>query len=138
MNDLDTDDELIEVLDKFVSICYIMMIATTSLCNQEKIPNDLEEGGNSSIDTNVGLHDIFHDMCALPLCFKTHTNFTLTKFEELCFLVVPIVLGNARSTDIACVVSGRPPKLSLEQCVLHFKLYMKHDNANSYDSFHWD
>lgn len=57
--------------------CYMMMIATISSYKFLNL-NELEEGGNPSFDATVGVKDPLHDMRALPSCFKTNTNFTLT------------------------------------------------------------
>lgn len=70
--------------------------------------------------------------------FQTNLNFTCTEFEELCMLVVPIILGNARSMGESCVVSGRPAKLTPMQWFLNFILYLKHNNVISYHSLHWN
>lgn len=55
---------------------------------------------------------MLHDMRTLRLCLKTNTNFTFNEFEELCLLVVPIIVSNVKSIGIARLVSGRPSKLS--------------------------
>jgi hypothetical protein len=46
--------------------------------------------------------------------------------------------------DYVCFVNdhhiqkGHPSKLCLEQCLLEFILYMKHDNVYMYDIFLWN
>jgi len=77
-------------------------------------------------------------MWTTPSLFKTLTNFTLQKFEELVALVVPTIDTHVQSTNDAHIVCGRPTKLTLEQQLLQFILYMKHDNVVMFDAFMWN
>jgi hypothetical protein len=36
------------------------------------------------------------------------------------------------------VILGMPSKLTPEQCLFNFILYMKHDNITMYDAFMWN
>lgn len=70
-------------------------------------------------------------MKAMGGLFKTLTNFTLSEFEELVKVVVLIIIGHVRSIGEAHCTSNQPSKLTLEQCLLKFIFYMKHDNITS-------
>lgn len=65
-------------------------------------------------------------------------NFIVPEFIELCTLVCPTILANARSTGVPHVVTGRPMKLSPEQRLMNFILFMKCDNVVTWDAFVWN
>jgi len=77
-------------------------------------------------------------MWTTPSLFKTLTNFTLPKFEELTTLVVPTIESHVRSTDDAHIICGQLTKLTLEQPLFQFILYMKYDNVVMFDAFMWN
>jgi len=77
-------------------------------------------------------------MKAMGGLFKTLTDFTLSEFEELAKVVVVTIIGHVRSIREAHCTSNQPSKLTLEQCLLNFILYMKHDNITKYDAFMWN
>lgn len=89
---------------------------------------ELEQGGNPFVDANVSVRHMLSNMHALPSPFKNNYNLTLPKFKELCTLVMPIKIEHARSISVARKVSGRPMKLSPENRILNFILYMKYSN----------
>jgi len=60
--------------------------------------NELEEGVGHSMDSSVGVWDVFATMQATPRLFKTLTNFTLAKFDELALLMAPAIVRHAQST----------------------------------------
>jgi hypothetical protein len=60
--------------------------------------NELEEGAGHSMDSSVGVWDVFATMQATPRLFKTLTNFTLAKFDELALLMAPAIVRHAQST----------------------------------------
>jgi hypothetical protein len=76
-------------------------------------------------------------MCTMVSLFKTFNNFLLEKFEELVQLVVQIIINHASSTREQYRIFKQPSKLSLEQHLLNFILYIKHDNVTKYDVFLW-
>jgi hypothetical protein len=90
---------------------------------------ELDEKSGQSINLNVGVWDILMTMRAIPSLFKSLTNFTLGEFEELVQLVVPTIISHAKSTWEPHYTIGRPSKL--EQRLLSFILFMKHDNVNN-------
>jgi hypothetical protein len=53
-------------------------------------------------------------MGTTPSFFKTLTNFTLQKFEELVVLVVPTIESHVQSTSDAHIVCGASTKLTLK------------------------
>jgi hypothetical protein len=73
----------------------------------------------------------------MPSLFKSLTNFSLTGFEELAQLVVPTIIGHAKSTKEPHHISKWLSKLTLEQRMFNFILYMTHDNVTKYDAFLW-
>lgn len=97
-DDVDMNNGVIEEFDELSSYVHIPLTV------DEKI----NVGGHPFMNSIVGVIGLLINMCALLSFFKTNSNFTLTKFEELCTLVVPIISGNARSMGEACDVSGCP------------------------------
>ncbi len=77
---------------------------------------------------------ILATLCTTPRLFKTLTNFTSTKFEELTTVVRKIIF-HARSTKEVCKLSDRPCKSTPKQCLLNFILYFKHDKVTMHDEF---
>jgi hypothetical protein len=59
--------------------------------------NELEGGVGHLVDSSVGVQDVFATMQATPWLFKTLTNFTLAKFDELALLVAPTIMLHAQS-----------------------------------------
>jgi hypothetical protein len=57
--------------------------------------NELKEGDGHSMDLGVGVQNVFATMQATPRLFKTSTNFTLAKFDELVLLVAPTIVCHA-------------------------------------------
>ena len=100
--------------------------------------NEWEEGGQESVNPQEDVHDVLGSMMATLGLFKILTNFSILEFAELCNLVCPTIVAHARSTGTTCVLSGRPLKLSPEQRLLGFLLYMKHDSTSSFPSFLWN
>jgi hypothetical protein len=101
---------------------WIAMQATIACINTWEffIPIELEEGGEQYMDLNIGMQNVLMTMWATPCLFKSLTNFNLTKFEELTQLVVPIIIGHARSTKETHHIYGQPSKLTLEQCLFNY------------------
>jgi hypothetical protein len=99
---------------------------------------DLEEGGGQFVDPNIDVQNVSMTMQATPCLFKSLTNFNLTEFEELAQLVVPTIIGHVRSIGEPHHISKQLSKLTLEQHLFNFKLYVKHDNVTKYDAFLWN
>jgi hypothetical protein len=57
--------------------------------------NELEKGAGHSMDSSVRVWDVFATMQATPRLFKTLTNFTLVKFDELTLLMAPTIVRHA-------------------------------------------
>jgi hypothetical protein len=53
---------------------------------------DLEDGGQGTINHNIGVWDLSGRMCDTPHSLKTLTIFAIHKFDGLCGLVVPIII----------------------------------------------
>ncbi len=60
--------------------------------------NELEEGACHLVDSSVGVWDVLTTMQATPRLFKTLTNFTLAKFDELALLMALAIVCHAQST----------------------------------------
>jgi len=73
-----------------------------------------------------------------PSLFKTLTNFNLLELEDLFVLVVPTIQAHAKTTNEVRIVLKWSTKFTLDQCLLKFILYMKHDNLIMYDAFMWN
>lgn len=57
------------------------------------------------------------------------------ELDLLTSLICPTMLGNAHSTCVPRVTSGRPMKLAPKQRLLNFILCLKYDNIVAYESF---
>jgi hypothetical protein len=61
--------------------------------------NEWEDGGQSSVNPNEGVHDEFTRMKAQPNSFKNKSNFSVSKFDELCELLVPTIIAYLHTTS---------------------------------------
>jgi len=135
-------------LDSSSSSCNEELLDEIQIAMQAKIacvntwefctPMKLKDGGVQSMDTNIGNRDVLTTMWVTPGSFKSLTNFNLTKFEELAQLVIPNIIGLVRSFREPHHIFGQPSKLTLEQHLFNFILYMKHNNVTKYDAFLWN
>jgi hypothetical protein len=130
-------DEDLRDMDEEVQMLFQCVVAATNVHHLFNA-NEWEEGGQQSVNPNIGVRDMLAWLKETPGMFKTMTNFTLPEFEELCTTVCPFITGNARSTGKPQILREHPPKLSPEQRLLNFIWYMKYDNVTTYDSYHWN
>ena len=70
--------------------------------------------------------------------FKVLINFSIPEFVELCQLICATIIAHTRSMCAICVLSRCPSKLSLEQGLFGFLLYLKHDPTMALPSFLWN
>ena len=77
-------------------------------------------------------------MRSTPGLFKTLTNFFVEEFDELCHIICPTITAHAYSIGEIRVLTGSPSKLTPEQRLLSFLLYIKHDPNTSLPSFFWN
>ena len=82
-----------------------------------------------------GVHDVLESMKSSLGLFNVLTNFSIQEFDELYHMVCPTISAHAQSTDDICVLLGHPSKLSLEQQLLGFLLYMKYDPTTALRGF---
>lgn len=87
---------------------------------------------------NEGVMNILSCMCEVPPLFKIFTNFEVREKNDFDSLVCPIIRGNAHSTSVETVMSGRLIKSMHAQCLLNFIMYLNHDNVISFYSFQWN
>ena len=74
-----------------------------------------------------GVRDVLGLMMSTSSLFKVLFNFSTPEFDKLCQLVCPTIVSNAQSTNVICILSRHPSKLSPKQQVFGFVLYMEHD-----------
>jgi hypothetical protein len=98
---------------------------------------EVDEKGRQLVKPSINVQDIMVTMWTMGSLFKTFINFLLEEFEELVQLVVQIIINHASSTRERYHIFKQPSKLSLEQHLLNFILYMKHDNVTKYDVLLW-
>ena len=132
-----TDDTFMEMMEDEASMMLHCARAASSSFNLFH-GNEWKEGGFQSVNPNEGVRDVLATMRSTPSLFKGNTNFTLQEFDELCLLVVSVIVANARGTGQNRILPGRPSKLSPEQRILNFLLYLKHDNITILDTFMWN
>ena len=100
--------------------------------------NEWDHGGQDLVNPHEGVHDILGSMRSTPGLFKVLTNFSIEEFDELCTIVCPTIIANARSTGDLHIFPGSPFKLTPEQHLLDFALYLKHDSTTALSGFLWN
>lgn len=98
-----SDDELFQDLDEEF---WVLLRALTLAANTEDFFNSNEMDNQGIVNHNIGVRDCLGLMLETPWFFKTLTNFTVLEFTELCTLICPTILSNARSTRVPHVVTG--------------------------------
>jgi hypothetical protein len=76
------DEEPFDEIDAEHQIAVQATIACVNIW-EHFTPTKLEEGGKQYVDLNIGVRNILMTMRAMPGLFKSLTNFSLIKFEEL-------------------------------------------------------
>jgi hypothetical protein len=101
------------------------------------IDQELEDEPQNCVDHNSGVRDSLVTILSTPYMFRTITNFTADEFEELCTFVCPVTAMYARHTG---EIRGRggSPKLSPQQRLLNFIMFLKYDNTATFDSCQWN
>jgi hypothetical protein len=61
--------------------------------------NELEEGACHLVDLGVEVRNVLAIIWATPRLFKTLTNVTLAKFDELALLMAPTIVCHVQSTN---------------------------------------
>ena len=90
------------------------------------------------VDQNIGVRDYLATISSTPYMFKTITNFDAEEFEELCYVVCPVIVLYARHTGELRGQSGRPCKLSPQQRLLNFVMFLTTYNTTTFDSCQWN
>ena len=136
-SDSSSDDDLLDLDDE--EIHAITSVLLTVVVTVELFQSgEVDHLDQKYVDTTLGVTDQLAPMMRLPSLFKNMTNFTVEMFEELIDLVCPVIANNARSTGDLHTERGRPSKLTPQQRLLSFLLYMKHDNSTVFDGHHWN
>ena len=99
--------------------------------------NEWDHGGQDSVNSHEGVRDILGSTRSTPGLFKVPTNFSIEEFDELCIIVCPTIIANARSIGDLRILLGRPSKLTSER-LLGFVLYLKHDSTTALPGFLWN
>ena len=89
--------------------------------------NEWEHGRHDFVNPYEGVRDVLGSMRSTPDLFKVLTNFSVEEFDDLCRILCPTISAHARFTGDICVLPGCPSKLSPQQRLLGFLLYLKHD-----------
>lgn len=90
-----SDNEFFQDLDKEFQV---LLRALTLATNTDDFFNSNEMDSQGIVNHNIGVRDCLGSMLETPWFFKTLTNFLVLEFMELCTLVYPTILSNARST----------------------------------------
>jgi hypothetical protein len=88
------------------------------------------------MDQNVGVHSVLSTIQKIVGLFKTLINFCLLQFDDLATLMIPRIIGYVKLTNEVRIVIKHPFKLTLEQKLLYFIMYMNHDDM--YDPLMWN
>lgn len=79
--DYDNDDDVFKNFNDLLVMHYMtmfMMMLSWDLL----IANELEEGGDLSVSTNIGVRDMLDSMQSFLSFFKQNTNFCLMSFKD--------------------------------------------------------
>ena len=132
--DTDIDEEILLKLEEDILIVFMMIMPCTNLTEFFN-SNELEDGSQTTVNCNIGANDILALARAVPPLFKVPTKLSIKEFDELCSLVCSTICDNVCYTRGVRVMSMRPMKLTPEQCLLSFIMYMKYDNVVIFESF---
>lgn len=135
-SDSDSDDD--QDVDMFAMCMLMLAMECFITCNESFQPIELSRENQRTVNHNLLVSDVIGSMAPIPQHFKDLTNFWPEEFNELCRLVCPVISSNARITGVSHILSGRPPKLTPEERLLSFILYMKHDNTIYVDAQRWN
>jgi hypothetical protein len=97
--------------------------------------NELDPGPKQLINQDVGVWNVLSIMQATLGLLKTLTNFCLSKFNELCALMTLTIQTHVHVTSKTHIVVGQLTKLTPNQQLFQFILYVKHVNVVMYDIF---
>ena len=56
----------------------------------------------------------------------------------MCLDVCPTIIAHTHTTGEVWGAGGRPYKLTPQQRILSFLMFLKHDNTSMLDAFHWN
>jgi hypothetical protein len=74
------------------------------------------------------IHNVLATIQKFVGLFKTLINFSLLQFDDLTTLMIPTIIGYVKFINEIHIVIRHPSKLTLEQKLFNFIIYMKHDN----------
>jgi hypothetical protein len=97
--------------------------------------NELDPSAKQLINQDVGVWNVLSIMQATLGLLKTLTNFFLSKFNELCALMTLTIQTHVHVTSKTHIVVGQLTKLTPNQQLFQFILYVKHVNVVMYDIF---
>lgn len=66
---IDTDDEILQKLEEDILVVYTMMMVACNIHNLFNM-HELEEGGQSTVNQNVGVTDMFNCMREVLACSR--------------------------------------------------------------------
>jgi hypothetical protein len=91
------DDGMYEMftnMDIQKQCAFVTIVVVANSCDMFNA-NELEDGASHSMDSSVGVQNVFATMQATPRLFKTLTNFTLAEFDKLALLMAPTIVRHA-------------------------------------------
>lgn len=88
------------------------------------------------MDQDVGVHSVLSTIQFFLGLFKTLIYFSLLQFDDLVTLMIPTIIGYVKLTNEVRIIIRHWSKLTLEQKLLYFIMYIKHDNM--YDPLMWN
>jgi hypothetical protein len=97
--------------------------------------NELDPSAKQLINQDVGVWNVLSTMQATLGLFKTLTNFSVWKFNEHSSLMTPTIQAHVQATSKTHIVVGWLTKLTTNQQLFQFILYVKHGNVIMYDIF---
>jgi hypothetical protein len=136
--DVFDDEWLLDEEDEEASAVFAVLLSILSSTDFLFTCTELEESTQNYVDRTCGVHDQLSVLRAMPSLFKNMTNFTIDEFDELSQNICPLIAVNCRSTGQISSGRGRNPKLSPEQRLLSFILYLKHGNTSVSDGARWN
>lgn len=119
----DKCEEILEELAEGVLMVDTIMVVA---CNTHNLfnPSELHDGGQTTINHNVGVTYVLIRMREVLALVKVLTCFEVDELDAC-----PTICNNTYNIGVERVMNGRPMKLTHEQHLLNFIIYLKHDNV---------
>jgi hypothetical protein len=114
-------------------------IQAVSIVLEDLVDEDSNYEGDYSVNSALPkISRLFNLISGHASTFRMTTGFTLSEWERFCQKCCPLVIAMARHSGELKVKQGRPTKLSPQERVLSFVLYVKHNTQARLEAVNWN